>query len=96
MNENAPRSVCLVVLMIAAIALPLMQTGPPAELEVVPAKEEVAANPCQGYDACLGLDAGGYNGRNEVCPGGTGTCLLYTSDAADDLLCVDLGGRRII
>eukprot|EP00657_Telonema_sp_P-1_P009540 TRINITY_DN3788_c0_g1_i4.p2 TRINITY_DN3788_c0_g1~~TRINITY_DN3788_c0_g1_i4.p2 ORF type:complete len:130 (-),score=17.25 TRINITY_DN3788_c0_g1_i4:118-507(-) len=26
----------------------------------------------------------------------SGTCLLYTSDAADDLLCVDLGGRRII
>src|SRR5680860_1429655 len=25
-----------------------------------------------------------------LCP-----CLLYTSDAADDLLCVDLGGRRI-
>ena len=24
------------------------------------------------------------------------TCLLYTSDAADDLHCVDLGGRRII
>src|SRR5450756_3208421 len=23
-------------------------------------------------------------------------CLLYTSDAADALLCVDLGGRRII
>ena len=22
-------------------------------------------------------------------------CLLYTSDAADDLLCVDLGGRRL-
>src|SRR5450756_3156666 len=22
-------------------------------------------------------------------------CLLYTSDAADDLLCVDLGGSRI-
>src|SRR5680860_1841796 len=28
--------------------------------------------------------------------GRTGRCLLYTSDAADDLLCVDLGGRRII
>ena len=28
--------------------------------------------------------------------GTIGTCLLYTSDAADDLLCVDLGGRRII
>mgnify|MGYP007112135785 CR=1 FL=1 len=29
-------------------------------------------------------------GRSEVW-----FCLLYTSDAADDLLCVDLGGRRI-
>ena len=26
----------------------------------------------------------------------TKACLLYTSDAADDLLCVDLGGRRIL
>ncbi len=25
-----------------------------------------------------------------------GICLLYTSDAADDLIGVDLGGRRII
>ena len=29
-------------------------------------------------------------------PDGPSACLLYTSDAADDLLCVDLGGRRII
>ena len=28
--------------------------------------------------------------------GGVYTCLLYTSDAADDSLRVDLGGRRII
>ena len=28
----------------------------------------------------------------DLAPG----CLLYTSDAADDLPCVDLGGRRII
>ena len=28
--------------------------------------------------------------------GDSPNCLLYTSDAADDLLCVDLGGRRII
>ena len=28
--------------------------------------------------------------------GSAPTCLLYTSDAADDLPCVDLGGRRII
>src|SRR5665811_1098483 len=26
----------------------------------------------------------------------SGTCLLYTSDAADDLTRVDLGGRRLI
>ena len=32
--------------------------------------------------------------RNKA--GKVGFCLLYTSDAADDLLCVDLGGRRII
>src|SRR5450756_2954012 len=29
-------------------------------------------------------------------PDPSSPCLLYTSDAADDLLCVDLGGRRII
>ena len=35
-------------------------------------------------------DASLTNGRDLLI------CLLYTSDAADDLLCVDLGGRRII
>ena len=29
-------------------------------------------------------------------PTRTRTCLLYTSDAADEMQCVDLGGRRII
>ena len=29
--------------------------------------------------------------RQDMC-----SCHLYTSDAADDLLCVDLGGSRII
>src|SRR5450756_1407906 len=38
--------------------------------------------PGSGENAALDLD--GFFG-----------CLLYTSDAADDLLCVDLGGRRI-
>src|SRR5450756_165656 len=39
------------------------------------------------------VDARGERGRYLL----TGSaCLLYTSDAADDLLCVDLGGRRII
>src|SRR5450756_1806143 len=35
-------------------------------------------------------------GRDPEAAGGWRVaCLLYTSDAADDLLCVDLGGRRI-
>ena len=33
-------------------------------------------------------------GREDAVP--LAPCLLYTSDAADDLPCVDLGGRRII
>src|SRR5680860_1864281 len=44
---------------------------------------------------------GGEFRRGEDVPFDGGSCrgaicLLYTSDAADDLLCVDLGGRRII
>ena len=34
--------------------------------------------------------------KTEEVEGKYSSCLLYTSDAADDLLCVDLGGRRII
>ena len=34
--------------------------------------------------------------ENAAGRGQADVCLLYTSDAADDLLCVDLGGRRII
>ena len=39
-----------------------------------------------------GLDGLDQHSEHGVCV----ICLLYTSDAADDLLCVDLGGRRII
>ena len=50
---------------------------------------------CQGDGGHLGPNPGLFNRyifdkRLDV------GCLLYTSDAADDLLCVDLGGRRII
>ena len=44
--------------------------------------------------ADLGHDVDLLAVLHQVLPGGD--CLLYTSDAADDLLCVDLGGRRII
>src|SRR5665213_2457277 len=45
------------------------------------------------FSVRLPADQAGISGKiadafNEIC-------LLYTSDAADDLLCVDLGGRRI-
>src|SRR5450756_3092516 len=42
----------------------------------------------------VGLAAGGRFPAGQIVP--YVICLLYTSDAADDLLCVDLGGRRII
>eukprot|EP00657_Telonema_sp_P-1_P000836 TRINITY_DN1165_c0_g1_i1.p1 TRINITY_DN1165_c0_g1~~TRINITY_DN1165_c0_g1_i1.p1 ORF type:complete len:166 (-),score=10.71 TRINITY_DN1165_c0_g1_i1:29-526(-) len=41
-------------------------------------------------------DALKANGKFEDATAEYENCLLYTSDAADDLLCVDLGGRRII
>ena len=34
--------------------------------------------------------------KSEVAAGKAGSCLLYTSDAADERSSVDLGGRRII
>ena len=34
--------------------------------------------------------------QSYFCGNNKRTCLLYTSDAADDMQCVDLGGRRII
>src|SRR5680860_787791 len=46
-----------------------------------------------GHPSCLALfSLGGNPARARAHY----PCLLYTSDAADDLLCVDLGGRRII
>ena len=40
-------------------------------------------------------EQGLLSGWSEFCEWVT-SCLLYTSDAADDMQCVDLGGRRII
>ena len=56
---------------------------------------------CQGPGLLPAQQAGaGVDpGRDVYVPRlrrGRSACLLYTSDAADDLLCVDLGGRRII
>ena len=42
------------------------------------------------------LDASVARMQHESAAASTAVCLLYTSDAADDLTRVDLGGRRII
>ena len=44
----------------------------------------------------LGLLAGCGGTPGTADTPAANTCLLYTSDAADDMQCVDLGGRRII
>src|SRR5450756_1739500 len=50
-----------------------------------------------GCAQCTASSLRAARGRPEQEPGARlRRCLLYTSDAADDLLCVDLGGRRII
>ena len=37
-----------------------------------------------------------FNETENASGGVNSACLLYTSDAADDMQCVDLGGRSII
>src|SRR5450756_1745935 len=61
---------------------------------------EVLASRGMGCNVAAGHSLGEFSAL--CCAGvftfedGIRLCLLYTSDAADDLLCVDLGGRRII
>src|SRR5665213_2869786 len=56
-------------------------------------KADALASPyCRAMVACHSSSVG----RESILLPSSLTCLLYTSDAADDLLCVDLGGRRII
>src|SRR5659263_775732 len=55
------------------------------------AEKATASSACGPKPATVALTCPWRRGRG--CIRG---CLLYTSDAADDLLCVDLGGGRII
>src|SRR5665811_568482 len=50
----------------------------------------------QRYGGDSGVWPGSISSWPPHCCPGSCTCLLYTSDAADDLTRVDLGGRRII
>mgnify|MGYP003691294513 CR=1 FL=1 len=49
-----------------------------------------------GVDNILTREPGGSSGAEIIRKLLVEGCLLYTSDAADDSLRVDLGGRRII
>ena len=65
----------------------------------VPASVLTEANGPRGWQVPRKPNYGGQMRSHAPVPGGlrwVTTCLLYTSDAADDLLCVDLGGRRNI
>ena len=56
-----------------------------------------------GSEMCIrdrGRASSNLGGPSQLCGALSGlhseSCLLYTSDAADEVGCVDLGGRRII
>ena len=55
----------------------------------------IVDNVCVGHYSKRSTAVSGDYRDAQPCTKHT-ACLLYTSDAADDLLCVDLGGRRII
>src|SRR5450756_3202008 len=58
-------------------------------------RKRVGRGESAGGGKTCGRGQKGQKARGKTRPSFEG-CLLYTSDAADDLLCGDLGGRRII
>src|SRR5665811_265667 len=67
------------------VGVPTDDPGGRSEMGVIIIREMVGTSPTSWSDAA----------RRAVATASR-TCLLYTSDAADDLTRVDLGGRRII
>ena len=77
--------------------------GIPVYISDIEAKRITQTDPviCQELCALVGQDVfqNGVLNRSLLASymfGHPNRCLLYTSDAADDLLCVDLDGRRFI
>src|SRR5450756_1744029 len=93
---------CRAALLVAALALPVHAQSSRA---ASPAIERYFRLARAEYSGERARELVVYMGGWFRWPGNTAfdasidrvvSCLLYTSDAADDLLCVDLGGRRII
>src|SRR5665811_2624379 len=74
---------------------PGVEAEPATAPGVLSDERAVAAQTCFGQERVrAGQDLGRAAVRREAAP--PVGCLLYTSDAADDLTRVDLGGRRLI
>src|SRR5680860_313968 len=71
-----------------------LQNGYPYQFEI-PVYSEINKDP-YNPDKPFWINVSVPANRAEIHISYYDFCLLYTSDAADDLLCVDLGGRRII
>ena len=68
-----------------------------AGIAIVAAAALAAVNSCTKSKISEGADTARMEALRAVSPefdSHNTTCLLYTSDAADDLIGVDLGGRR--
>ena len=74
MSNDRSRTIVLATLMIAALISPALSAMEErVEMKEEPIPMEAPPNPCLGFDACTGEDAGGFNNNNLVCPEG-GQC----------------------
>ena len=74
MSNDRSRTIVLATLMIAALLTPFLSpVEERVEMRDEPMPMEAPLSPCLGYDACTGVDAGGYNANNGICATG-GSC----------------------
>src|SRR5659263_772526 len=78
------------VFQVNVVTLKVTQIFPPNPCSNAQSNHELVLEVCNDFNECIVFFP--CESLLTCCI----SCLLYTSDAADDLLCVDLGGRRII
>src|SRR5450756_1110356 len=103
MFSTTPRMRCLVILAILAALIAVLAAASWGVVTMIMSAPGII---CAIVSAMSPVPGGRSMRRKSGLPQSTSPrncsmarpsiCLLYTSDAADDLLCVDLGGRRII